>query len=283
MKERPSRWVVAFGHRAQAGAALAFVVPSLTWGAFRARRPVLERRRIRIAGLPKAFDGLRIVQLSDVHIGPTLGKRFLEDVVHRVNALRPDVVAITGDLVDGSVEALADATSPLADLAAPEGVYFVTGNHELYHGASAWEAELGRLGLTVLHNAHRVLDRGGAKLVLGGVTDYNGAGLSPHHASDPARAFRGAPDGAPRILLAHQPRSAYAAAPHGVALQLSGHTHAGQIFPFMFLVPLQQPVTRGWGRVAGVDVYAHRGTGYWGPPFRVGAPPEIAEITLVAG
>jgi len=153
----------------------------------------------------------------------------------------------------------------------------------MYYGAGAWETELGRMGVTVLHNEHRVLERGSGKLVVAGITDHDGGSFSELHAPDPARAFEGAPAGVPRVLLAHQPRSAFQAAPHRVALQLSGHTHGGQIFPFMFFVRLQQPVIRGLKEIAGVPVYTHRGTGYWGPPVRLFARSEIAVLTLVRG
>jgi predicted MPP superfamily phosphohydrolase len=269
--------------RVQALAVALGVLPLLGWGLFRARRPVLERRRVAVKSLPEALEGLRIVQISDLHLGPTLGRAFLRKVVDRVNALAPDIVAVTGDLVDGFVPTLRDEVAPVADLKGRLGVFYVTGNHEMYYGAAAWEAEVARLGLTVLHNEHRVLSHGGAQLVLAGITDHDGGHFSLAHAPDAARAFAGAREGVPRILLAHQPRSARHAAPFRVDLQLSGHTHGGQIFPFMFLVRLQQPVIRGLREISGVPVYTHRGTGYWGPPLRIGASPEIAELTLVRG
>ncbi|HEX4622369.1 MAG TPA: metallophosphoesterase, partial [Myxococcaceae bacterium] len=269
--------------RVQAIAVSLGVLPVLAWGVYRARHPVLERRKVAVKSLPAALEGLRIVQISDLHLGPTLGRPFLESVVARVNALAPDIVAVTGDLVDGFVPSLRDEVAPIADLRGKLGVFYVTGNHEMYYGVTAWEAEVARLGLTVLHNEHRVLSRGGAQLVVAGIPDHDGGHFSPAHAPDPARAFAGAPDGAPRILLAHQPRQARHAAPFRVDLQLSGHTHGGQIFPFMFLVRLQQPVIRGLREISGVPVYTHRGTGYWGPPLRIGASPEIAELTLVSG
>jgi predicted MPP superfamily phosphohydrolase len=269
--------------RVQAIAVSLGVLPVLAWGLYRARRPVLERRKVAVKSLPAALEGLRIVQISDLHLGPTLGRPFLESVVARVNALAPDIVAVTGDLVDGFVPSLRDEVAPIADLQGKLGVFYVTGNHEMYYGAAAWEAEVARLGLTVLHNEHRVLSHGGAQLVVAGIPDHDGGHFSPAHAPSPARAFAGAPDGAPRILLAHQPRQARDAAPFRVDLQLSGHTHGGQIFPFMFFVRLQQPVIRGLKEISGVPVYTHRGTGYWGPPLRIGASPEIAELTLVCG
>jgi len=198
-----------------------------------------------------------------------------------VNALDPDVVAITGDLVDGSVAELRAHVAPLAQLRARHGVFFVTGNHEYYSGVYGWLGELQRLGIRVLHNEHVVLQHGGAPLVLAGVPDYGGHHFDPAHASDPAAALRGAPAHATRVLLAHQPRTAPAAAQAGFDLQLSGHTHGGQFLPWIFLVPLQQPYTAGLHKLDRMSIYVSRGTGYWGPPKRLAAPSEIAELILM--
>jgi len=267
----------------QTGAILALAVPTLVWGYRTARgRAKLEKVRVPIARLGKGLEGLRIVQISDVHIGETLDSKWLSRVVEQVNALSPDVVAITGDLVDGPVVRLRDEMTPLSQLKAKEGVYYVTGNHEYYWGGPAWEAEVRRLGITVLHNEHRVVSRGGDALVVAGVTDLQGGQFDASHACRPDVALSGAPEGAPKVLLAHQPRVASLAQGLGVDLQLSGHTHGGQIFPFMFFVRLQQPVVSGLKKLFGTWVYTSRGTGYWGPPLRVGPAPEITEITLVA-
>lgn len=241
---------------------------------------VTEQIEVPLQGLGRALDGLRIVQISDVHIGELLDRRFMQRVVDRVNALEPDVIAVTGDLIDGALEALRHDVEPLGELRAAMGAYYVIGNHELYWGAHDWIGYVKSLGLTVLHNEHRVLSREDAQLALGGVPDVTAPGFHPELPSRPDLAFAGAPEGVPRVLLAHQPKSAEAASRAGVALQLSGHTHAGQIFPFNLLVRLQQPVVRGLKRLHGLWVYTHRGTGFWGPPMRLGAPPEIAVITL---
>ena len=254
----------------------------LVWGAFVARRPLVRRVEIVVPGLPAPFEGLRIVQLTDVHIGETLRRGFTESLVAMVNALSPDVIAITGDLVEGSVQRLAHDVAPLADLRARLGKFYVTGNHEYYHDGPAWEREGARLGLTVLHNSHQVLNEGEASLVVAGVTDLQGGQFHEGHAPDLEKALNGAPVGAKRILLAHQPKFAKAAQGHDIALQLSGHTHGGQIFPFMFFVRLQQPVVAGLKRLWGVLVYTSKGTGYWGPPFRVGPRGEVTELTLRA-
>jgi predicted MPP superfamily phosphohydrolase len=236
--------------------------------------------RIPLRGLPPALEGLRIVQISDIHVGPTIKHGYLEAIVERVNALQPDVIAVTGDLVDGSVAELAAHVAPLARLRARHGVFFVTGNHEYYSGVHGWVDELTRLGLRVLHNEHVVLQHDGAALVLAGVTDFSGHHFDPAHRSDPVAALRGAPPDAVRVLLAHQPRSAAAAAEAGFDLQISGHTHGGQFLPWTFFVPFQQPYTAGLHQLGRLSVYVSRGTGYWGPPKRLGAPSEIGELRL---
>jgi predicted MPP superfamily phosphohydrolase len=269
--------------RLQALAILVLTVVLTGWALFSAAL-VLQLRRVtvRLVGLGKGLEGLRIVQISDLHIGEALDEPFLRRVVARVNALAPDVVAVTGDLVDGQVQTVRDFVAPLGDLRARFGVYYVTGNHEYYWGGPEWEAEVHRLGLTVLRNSHRVITRDGSELALGGVPDLQGIRFHPDHACRPDLAFLGAPAGIPRILLAHQPSAARTAAAAGVHLQLSGHTHGGQIFPFHFFVWLSQPVLSGLRKLFGIWVYTHRGTGTWGPKMRLGARPEIAEITLRA-
>ena len=278
--------VLAFAggpHVARAsGEAVVLVALGLTAiGFLNARLPArVKRVAVPLPGLPPALAGFRIVQISDIHVGPTIKAAYLQAIVDRVNALEPDVVAITGDLVDGAVAELRDHVAPLADLRARHGVFFVTGNHEYYSGVHGWMAELQRLGIRVLHNEHVVLQHEGASLVLAGVPDYGGHHFDPAHRSDPAAALAGAPEGAPRILLAHQPRSAPAAAQAGFDLQLSGHTHGGQFLPWTWFVPLQQPYTAGLHQLGRLWVYVSRGTGYWGPPKRIGAPSEIAELRL---
>ena len=271
---------------ARIGSAVAVVVAALLASAIGF---VNARRRARvltvdvpIAGLPSALEGFTIVQISDVHVGPTIKSNYVDAIVDAVNRQEADVVAITGDVVDGSVAQLARHTAPLGRLRAHHGVYLVTGNHEYYSGADAWIAEFRRIGLTVLVNQHVVIEHAGARLVLAGVTDYTGGQFDPAHRSDPAAALEGAPqDATTRVLLAHQPRSAHAAAAAGFTLQLSGHTHGGQIFPWNFLVRLQQPFTAGLAKLDNLSVYTSRGTGYWGPPARVGAPSEITRLRLV--
>ena len=236
-----------------------------------------------IAGLPKDLDGFTIVQISDIHVGPTIKKRYVQAIVDAVNEQLPDMVAITGDVVDGSVEQLAAQASPLGQLRAPYGVYLVTGNHEYYSGAAPWVAEFRRMGLRVLMNEHALIHPSGLPMVVAGVTDYSAGSFDPQQRSNPKAALSGAPaDAFPRILLAHQPRSAAAAEPLGYTLQLSGHTHGGQFFPWGFFVRFQQPFTAGLHRSGRMWVYTSRGTGYWGPPKRLWAPSEITRLRLRA-
>ena len=251
------------------------------WGLYTVSRPVAVKPvDIALPGLPAAFAGFRIVQLTDIHVGPTIGKDFIDQLVARTNALAPDVVAITGDLVDGSVASLGKFLEPLRDLKARHGVYFVTGNHEYFSGADEWIAHLRGLGVTVLRNERVALERDGAAIDLAGIDDPTGASFAPGHGPDLARALASRDPARPVILLAHQPKAAHEAADHGVALQLSGHTHGGQIFPFNYLVKLQQPFVAGLHYLRDTAIYVSPGTGYWGPPMRVGAPAEITDITL---
>jgi predicted MPP superfamily phosphohydrolase len=201
-------------------------------------------------------------------------------VVERTLALRAELVVVTGDLVDGRVGELGPALAPLARLAAPLGVFVVTGNHEYYWDAPAWVLEYERLGLAVLCDEHRVLRRGAATMVLAGVPDLQAAEFVPEHRSDPAAALLGAPPADLRLLLAHQPRSLDAAVAAGYDLQLSGHTHGGQLFPWTLLIHLAQPVVRGLARFGRTWVYVNRGTGTWGPPLRSNGPGEITLVVL---
>lgn len=284
-------WLTAWS---AAGVPLLATATSLI-GFVNARRTAgVKHVDVPLSGLPAALHGFTIAQLSDIHVGPTIQRRYIERMVAAVNRLGADVVAITGDLVDGSVAELREHIAPLGGLQARHGTFVVTGNHEYYAGAQAWIAELRRLGLTVLLNEHVVLEGRPApgaqndeevsadSLVLAGVTDFTAGHFDAAHASDPEAALRGAPRASTtRVLLAHQPRSAPAAAAAGYQLQLSGHTHGGQFFPWNLFVPMQQPFTAGLHRLRDMWVYVSRGTGYWGPPKRFGAPSEITLLRLV--
>ena len=284
----PTVFLVSRGNAAAIETASAIAVPVLAVLATvvgfigARRRPRVVDVDVPLPGLPSALHGFTIAQISDVHIGPTIKRDFMHGIVEIVNSLQVDLVAVTGDLVDGSVEQLAVHVEPLSHLRARHGAYFVTGNHEYYSGAKAWIAELRRLGLHVLLNEHVVVSHGGAALVLAGVTDYSAGMFDPAQRSDPQTALAGAPaDLRPRVLLAHQPRTAAAAADAGFDLQLSGHTHGGQFWPWNLFVRLQQPFTAGLNRLGSLWIYTSRGSGYWGPPKRLGVPSEIARIRLV--
>ena len=252
------------------------------FGYYQARRtPAVRRIDVPVADLPPALAGLRIVQISDLHVGPTIKGPFVERLVSRVQELQPDLIAFTGDLADGTVEQLAPHTAALGRLAAPLGVYYCTGNHEYYSGVEEWTAQARRLGFDVLINEVRHIDRGGGRLAVAGATDFSAGEMVPGHASDPAGALAGSDGADVRILLAHQPRSIEAASRAGCHLQLSGHTHGGQFVPWKYAVRLQQPFIAGLHKVRDTWIYVHRGTGYWGPPLRLGAPSEIAVLTLV--
>jgi uncharacterized protein len=259
------------------------LTPAITLIGFvmaRGTAPVVEVD-IPLANLPLALEGFTIAQISDIHVGPTIKGNFVERIVARVNRLDADMVAITGDLVDGSVRDLSPHTAPLAKLESRHGTYVVTGNHEYYSGAHAWIRELRRLGTNVLVNEHVVLEHDGARVAVAGVTDYSAHHFDPAHRSDPHAAARGAPHDAVKVLLAHQPRSAPMAEGAGYDLQLSGHTHGGQFWPWNLFVRLQQPFTAGLNRLGRMWIYINRGTGYWGPPMRFGIPSEITRIRLV--
>ena len=246
------------------------------------RRAVVRNVDVPIAGLPAQLHGFSIAQISDIHVGTTIKNGYVSRIVDAVNALDADMIAVTGDLVDGSVQRLSPHTQPLGRLSARHGAFFVTGNHEYYSGANAWIAEMRRLGLAVLINEHVVLEHDGEAVVIAGVTDYSAHHFDPTQRSDPAAALAGAPARAGvRVLLAHQPRSAFAAAKAGFDVQLSGHTHGGQFFPWNLLVKLVEPFAAGLHRLDDLWVYVSRGTGYWGPPKRFGAPSEITRLRLV--
>ncbi|HVU49388.1 MAG TPA: metallophosphoesterase [Polyangia bacterium] len=276
----PSRRLIAARLAAGAASALSGGLGVVAWRA--ARGPIgVKRVEVALPRLPSAHDGCRIVQLTDVHVGSTIGRAFVEDVVRRANALAPDIVAITGDLVDGSVADLGPAVAPLAGLRARHGVFFVTGNHEYFSGAEPWLVELQRLGVRVLRNERVSIGTGEDAFDLAGVEDRSAEryGGLPHDEAV-ARAFAGRDPAREVVLLAHQPRSFEAAARFGVGLQLSGHTHGGQMWPFGLIVMLTQPFLAGLHREGDSQIYVSRGTGYWGPPMRLAAPAEITEVIL---
>jgi hypothetical protein len=236
-----------------------------------------------IEGLHDDLVGFRIAQITDLHVGATIKADYVRAVVERVNGLQPDLVALTGDLVDGSVDYLDDDVAPLGDLESRHGGYVCTGNHEYYSGVKHWLEHFRALALVPLVNEHRVIQHGAAKLIVAGVTDVREGQREPGHDSDPERALAGAPPADLRLLLAHQPRSVIAAERAGFDLQVSGHTHGGQFFPWNFFAHLGQPYVAGLHRHGRTWIYVSCGTGYWGPPLRIGVPSEITLIRLVRG
>lgn len=262
------------------------------YGAYAARRPPsIDRVRVPLAKLPRRMDGFRIAVVSDIHLGPLAGPAHAERIVAAINGLDADLITIVGDLVDGTVEELRPAAAPLRRLSARHGAFFVTGNHEYYSGAGPWVDELPRLGVRVLQNARVEIDG----LDLAGVNDlageeFSGVAAGGAAAGQAAGGMTAGPNFAaalgdrdaarPVVLLAHQPIQAFEAARHGVDLQLSGHTHGGQLMPFNLLVKLQQPIVSGLGEVDGTQVYVTNGAGFWGPPVRVGVPPQVSLVEL---
>ncbi len=245
--------------------------------------PDVETVSIPIPNLPERLEGFRIVQISDIHVNPTMRKGFVKDVVDQVNNLNPEMVVLTGDLADGPVSILKNEVASLKDLSAPCGLYFVTGNHEYYAGAKAWVEEVGRLGFHVLLNEHQIIKYNSESILLAGVTDFNAGVFYSNHTSDVWKALSGAPDSRVKILLAHQPRNIFAAAKADFDLQISGHTHGGQFFPWQYFVHLQQPYVAGLHKHENTWIYVNRGTGYWGPPLRLGSPSETTLIKLTPG
>jgi predicted MPP superfamily phosphohydrolase len=242
---------------------------------------VVRRVPIRLPRLDPALDGLRIVTFSDGHLSPTYGGRRFERVVELVNAQRPDVVAIVGDLVHGEVDELRRDVAPLADLVSRDGVYFVTGNHEYFVDTEAWLRHLRTLNIDVLRNERVAIRRGGASVDLAGIDDRTAASSGvPGHGANLDAALDGRGDSVPVALLAHQPVQVEQAEKAGVDLQLSGHTHGGQLWPFDYVVRLDQPSVEGWSRQGPTQLYVTPGVGYWGPPMRVGARPEISVVEL---
>lgn len=250
------------------------------WGLVSAARaPRIHEIELRLAGLPRAFDGYRVAHITDTHIGPILRRGWTESLARSVDSAKADLVVHTGDLVDGSLERLAGSVEPLRNVSGTDGKVFVTGNHESYSGLLEWSSYARELGYRVLENGHFSIVRGQDTLVVAGVTDHHEGRHVAHRAPDPRKALEGAPDGF-RILLAHQPVQAFSAQGLGVGLQLSGHTHGGQIWPFHHLVRLAQPVVSGLGQVGDVPVFVSNGAGYWGPPMRLFAPNEVPILVL---
>ncbi|RDH74051.1 metallophosphoesterase [Mycolicibacterium moriokaense] len=241
--------------------------------------PDVLRVPVRLRRLAPEFAGFRIAVVSDIHLGPLVGRAHTERIVRMINETEPDLVAMVGDLVDGTVEELGSAAEPLQDLVSREGAFFVTGNHEYFvEDTTSWLDELARLGVAPLRNQNTVIRRGAGAFDLAGVNDVVGEQRSDPPDFDAALA--GVDASRPTILLAHQPVQVADAAARGVDLQLSGHTHGGQMWPFGYVVRAVQPSLAGLSTVDGTQLYVTRGAGFWGPPLRVGARPDISVLTL---
>jgi hypothetical protein len=267
--------------RAGSGAAVTAASPSVARGMIEARGThEIVDVEIRLAKLPKALDGFTIVQLSDLHVGLTIDRAFVQRVVDHSNRLSPDLVVLTGDLVDGPVAELADEIAPLGSLRAKHGVFSVTGNHEYYAGADPWIAAITKLNVRYLRNELVTIGDGAAAFDLAGVDDH-GAHRYTGHGEDLAQATAKRDPDRALVLLAHQPRQIRRAHKHGVDLQLSGHTHGGQIWPWHYIVKIQQGgLLAGRYEYGGAQLYVTRGCGYWGPPVRLLAPLEITRVIL---
>lgn len=271
----PSRRL--FVSRVVGGAAAAAAVGTVGLGTYGVLRgPAVKRVTVPLARLPRAAHGFRITVVSDIHLGPVLGRDFTRKVVDTVNATQPDLIAVVGDLVDGSVRNLGPAAAPLAGLEARHGAYFVTGNHEYFSGAAQWIEEVRRLGLHPLENARTELPA----FDLAGVNDLQGE--SEGHGPDFGRALDGRDTSRACVLLAHQPVQIHEAVRHGVDLQLSGHTHGGQLWPGNLIAAAANPTVAGLARYGDTQLYVTRGAGAWGPPTRVGAPSDITVIQLAS-
>ncbi len=251
-------------------------------GLFRALEPPrVVRVNIPVSKHLSGLKGLQILQFTDLHVGPTIRYNYVQSVCDIIHQVRADIIVLTGDLVDGSPESLADDVAPLKELQAPLGKYFVTGNHEYYSGVMRWIAQMKTLGFDVLLNEHRVIPYNNALLTLAGVTDIKAGRFDQGHRSDPGKAINGSPENSFKLLCAHHPASIYQAAPAGFDLQISGHTHGGQYFPFNYFVLLEHPFVKGMYLYGDTQLYVSQGTGYWGPPLRLGTFPEITVFQFI--
>jgi hypothetical protein len=273
--EEPTRRL--FVSRVVAGAAATAAAATVGYGTYGVLRgPRVKRVTIPLAKLPRAAHGFRIAVVSDIHLGPILGRDFAQRVVDTVNATQPDLIAVVGDLVDGSVKDLGPAAAPLARLRARHGAYFVAGNHEYFSGAEQWVAEVRALGLHPLENARTELPY----FDLAGVNDLQGE--SEGRGPDFGKALGDRDTARACVLLAHQPVQIHEAVRYGVDLQLSGHTHGGQLWPGNLLAAAANPTVAGLDRYGDTQLYVTRGAGAWGPPTRVGAPSDVTVIELAA-
>lgn len=244
------------------------------------RKPQVKKIKVTLPNLPNEFHGVTILQMSDLHVGQTIKAEHVDRLVEMSNELRPDIVVLTGDMIDGIRFQLEDELEGFKKIHAPLGKFMVPGNHEYYWGITSWINFWKEIGFSALLNEHSIIVKDQAKLIMAGVHDYSARRLGGEIVSSPKDAIKGAPLDAVKILLAHQPRSVYEASNAGFDLQISGHTHSGQYFPYNILIYLFQPYVKGLNLHKKTWIYVNQGTGYWGPPSRFGVPPELTLLEL---
>ena len=242
---------------------------------------IVKTIKISILDLPKIFKNFKIIQISDLHIGQMMTAATLKKIVNKVNKLNPDLVVITGDIVDGSAKNLLNEIIFLKELKAKKGVYFVTGNHEYYSGVRRWTYEIKKMGIKVLNNENVKIKENEEFFYLAGITDSESRRHDKKNSTNINKALAGLEINKKKILLAHRPTEVEQASEYGVDLVLAGHTHGGQIWPFSYLVALQQPYLKGYYKYKNTNLYVNQGTGCWGPPLRLNTFNEITEIILI--
>lgn len=271
----------AFLHNAGNAAVMAAVLPTMAFSIQEAfQQPIVKNNVLKIAGLHPDLEGTTIAHISDLHVGSILDEKWLKSLMTQVEELHPDMFVLTGDAIDGKVSRVGKELDSLLKFEAPLGKFFVTGNHEFYSGVDGWVEQMRILKFTVLNNEHTLIQKGEGKLLLAGVWDYSGERFGEHYTSDPFAAKAGAPEHDVSILLAHQPKNIFEASKAKFDIQLSGHTHGGQYFPWTYAVHLFQPYVKGLHKVDESLLYVNTGTGFWGPPMRFTVPPEITLHTL---
>ena len=252
-----------------------------SYGFYSSRKgPAIIEQDIFLKSLPDEFENFTIAQISDLHVGPTIKISYVDDVLRKIENVNPDLIAVTGDMVDGSVKHLSKELQPFKDMVAKYGTFFVTGNHEYYSGAESWLDETDRLGMTNLINEHRLITINEKHIAVAGITDFRAHHIIKSHRSNPKKAIKSVDNTTTKIMLAHQPNSIFSVHDSGADLQISGHTHGGQFVPFNFPTKLANAYLAGLYDHNGTQIYVNRGTGYWGPPLRLGIPSEITELTL---
>lgn len=271
----------AFIHNAGNAVVLATALPITAFSVAEAfQTPLIKKNILPVKELHPDLQGLTIAQISDLHVGSILDKKWLEPIVQQIETLNADIVVLTGDAIDGQVSRVGKELSVLKRLRAPLGKFFVTGNHEFYSGVDAWVGQMRELDFTVLNNEHTLVQKGNGKMLMAGVWDFHGDRFGQEYASDPFAAKADAPEHDMSLLLAHNPRNVYKAVEAQYDVQLSGHTHGGQYFPWTYAVGLFQQYVSGRYQVGGTVLYVNTGTGFWGPPMRFTVPPEITLHTL---